>query len=129
MKNAVQRRMARLGILEDDIKEHFSRASGPGGQNVNKVSTAVTLRHAPSNVSVTVQDSRSQALNRQLARTRLLDAIEQAICAREKSRRAVHEKQRRRSSPRPRVLKQRILENKKRRAGIKKLRTRVETAE
>jgi hypothetical protein len=68
-------------------------------------------------------------LNRQLARTRLLDAIEQAICAREKSRRAVHEKQRRRSSPRPRVLKQRILENKKRRAGIKKLRTRVETAE
>ena len=126
MKNAVQRRMARLGILEDDIEEHFSRSSGPGGQNVNKVSTAVTLRHTPSNVSVTVQDSRSQAVNRQLARTRLLDAIEQAIRARENSRRAEQEKQRRQSSPRPRALKRRILENKKRRAGIKKLRSRVE---
>ena len=128
MKNAVQRRMVRLGISENDIEEHFSRASGPGGQNVNKVSTAVTVRHAPSNLSVCVQDSRSQAVNRQLARTRLLDAIEQAIRAKEDSRRAACEKQRRRSSPRPRALKRRILENKKRRAGIKKLRSRVEAA-
>ena len=68
--------MQRLGVREADLKESFARSSGPGGQHVNKVSTAVTLRHQPSGISVTVQDSRSQARNRQLALERLLDALE-----------------------------------------------------
>src|SRR5438105_6076487 len=74
--NSGAERMARLGIRDVDLKETFARSSGPGGQNVNKVTTAVTLRHQPSGIGVTVQDSRSQAMNRKLARERLLDAID-----------------------------------------------------
>ncbi len=61
-------------LPEDELEETFARSSGPGGQHVNKVSTAVTLRHRPSGLSVTVQDSRSQMRNRQLARERLFAA-------------------------------------------------------
>src|SRR5437773_10469805 len=77
-EGALAERMRRLDIREADLEETFTRSSGPGGQHVNKVSTAVTLRHRPSGISVTVQDSRSQAVNRKLARERLLDAIESA---------------------------------------------------
>ncbi len=71
----IRNRMKQLGIYDSDLEEKFARSSGPGGQNVNKVATAVTLRHGPSGISVTVQDSRSQAVNRKLARERLLEAI------------------------------------------------------
>jgi protein subunit release factor B len=119
-------RMAQLGIREADLDESFARSRGPGGQHVNKVSTAVTLRHCPTGISVTVQDSRSQAVNRKLARERLLDAVEQA---REKARAAqiaAREKARRRKSRRPAALKQRILEAKRRRGEIKRQRARIE---
>jgi peptide chain release factor len=119
-------RMARLGIRESDLEETFARSSGPGGQHVNKVSTAVTLRHRPSGISVTVQDSRSQMQNRKLARERLLDAIEQAQEKRSAAEIAEREKARRRKSPRPAALKRKILESKRRRGEIKRQRTRIE---
>src|SRR5215813_12433164 len=106
-------RMRKLHIREDDLEENFGRSRGPGGQNVNKVSTAVTLRHLPSGISVTDQDSRSQALNRRLARERLVDAIETARTARRAAEIAEREKARRRKSPRPPALKQRIIESKR----------------
>lgn len=118
--------MERLRLSPVDFEEQFSRSSGPGGQHVNKVSTAVTLRCPRFNVSVTVQDSRSQAINRQLARERLLDAIEASIKARRDEQRSAMEKTRRQNRKRPRGLKERILEGKKRRAGVKKMRSRVE---
>ena len=53
-----------IQINPDDVVEHVSRASGPGGQNVNKVSSAVRLEHIPTGISVNMQDEQSQHKNR-----------------------------------------------------------------
>jgi peptide chain release factor len=125
-KDAFERRMKRLGVREADLSERFARSSGPGGQNVNKVSTAVTLVHGPTGIAVTVQDSRSQSWNRRLARERLLDALERLRQEKKQARRAAAALERRRNSPRPRGLKERILDSKKRRGNAKKMRGRVD---
>jgi len=117
--------LRKLEVSETDLEESFARSSGPGGQNVNKVSTAVTLRHLPSGISVTVQESRSKAVNRHLARERLLDAIENARKEQRIAEGAKREKERRRRSPRPAALKRKILESKRRRAELKKQRTKI----
>ena len=126
MRDSVAARMARLGVRNVDLEETFARSSGPGGQNVNKVATAVTLRHRPSGMSVTVQDSRSQAQNRKLARERLLDAIEQAYKKRRAAEIARRERERRRKSPRPPRLKKKILETKRKRGELKRQRGKIE---
>jgi hypothetical protein len=58
-----------------DCKVHFYRASGPGGQNRNKVETAVRLHHVPSGITVTATESRSQAENKSRALRRLRKAL------------------------------------------------------
>src|SRR4051794_6284718 len=126
MNRDLEQRASAKGLPEDQLEESFARSGGPGGQNVNKVSTAVTLRHRPSGLSVTVQDSRSQAQNRKLARERLSEMLqrkERQHLAAEKARRA---KIRRQHSPRPRGLKERILESKRRRARTKKMRSQLD---
>lgn len=75
-ERALLARMQALGVREADLDERFVRSGGSGGQNVNKVSTCVVLRHVPTGLAVKCQRERSQALNRFLARRELLDKLE-----------------------------------------------------
>ncbi len=58
---------SKLHIPEKDLKFEFSRAGGPGGQNVNKVETAVRIVHVPTGVAVASRAQRSQMQNREYA--------------------------------------------------------------
>ena len=58
-----------IEVRPQDIKIEFFRSSGPGGQNVNKVETAVRIYHLPTGLIVTSQESRSQQKNREQAMT------------------------------------------------------------
>ena len=62
--------------LEREVVIDVFRASGPGGQHVNKTESALRLRHPPSGVVVTAQDSPSQHRNRETAFERLVEKLE-----------------------------------------------------
>ena len=106
-------------LREAELREVFLRASGPGGQNVNKVETGVLLTHLPTGLSVRVTDSRSQAQNRWLARQRL--AAKLAARQAEAKARRVHaaELERRRNRKPSRRSKERTMQDKNRRARLK----------
>lgn len=70
-------KMEALGIKESDLEESFTRSGGKGGQNVNKVSTAVHLKHLPSGIEVKCSVYRTQGLNRYKARSILCDRLEE----------------------------------------------------
>ena len=65
-----------IKINEQDISYQATRAGGPGGQHVNKVSTAIRATHIPTRICVLASDSRSQLQNKKLARLRLLKMLE-----------------------------------------------------
>lgn len=128
---------SKIALDEREISESFVRASGPGGQNVNKVASAVQLRfdarRSPSLppdvrgrlerlagsrltrdgvIVITAQRHRAQGRNREDALARLLDLI----------RRAAHPPLKRRATKPPAAARERRIESKKRRARTKRLR-------
>ena len=124
-KDAIERRMKRLGVREADLSESFTRSSGPGGQNVNKVATCVQLRYAPANVLLKMQEHRTQASNRLAAWKLLADQMQRARERREAERRAARELKRRQNAQRPRGVKRQFVELKRRRAKTRSERGNV----
>ena len=105
--------MRRLGVRESDLVEDFVRGSGPGGQKINKTSMAVLLRHPSSGLEVRCQESRSQALNRFLARRLLVEKIEAALLGKKSAAESAREKIRRQKRRRSRRAKDKMLAEKK----------------
>lgn len=121
-ERALAERMRKMGVREEDLQEKFVRASGPGGQKVNKTSSCVQLKHLPTGLMVRCGRERSQVLNRFIARRRLLDRIEKmrtGSVAEEKSR---IEKIRRQKRKRSRRAKEKMLAGKRLLSKKKKLR-------
>jgi protein subunit release factor B len=118
-------RMKTLGLRIEDLEEGFSRSGGPGGQNVNKVSSAATIRHVPTGLAVTASDSRSQSVNRHLALGRLLDLFEQQKNENRQARLAAISKARRQSARRSHNTKATLVEGKRHRGETKKLRGKI----
>lgn len=109
----IKLKMQQWGIREQDIQETFILSSGPGGQNVNKTSTCVSLLHAPTGIRVKCQSERSQNLNRKKARSLLIAAIEQKALKAQQQIHAHKEKLKRQNRRRSKAAKERILEKKR----------------
>ncbi|HXN05469.1 MAG TPA: peptide chain release factor-like protein [Nitrospiria bacterium] len=112
-ENELRERMIRLGVKEADFEEEFTRSSGAGGQNVNKTSTCVILKHPPTGLAVRCQTERSQGLNRYKARKTLLDRIEALEKGRASEEQKRIEKIRRQKRKRSARAKAKMLEGKK----------------
>jgi peptide chain release factor len=111
-QKALQEKMEALGIKEADIIERFVRSQGHGGQNVNKLSTCVYLKHLPTGIEVKCQQERYQALNRYFARRLLVQKIENLILGKESEEQQRIEKIRRQKRRRSRRAKEKVLEMK-----------------
>ncbi len=123
-EDALRAKMAFLGIKEAELDELFILAGKKGGQKVNKTSACVYLKHRPSGIEVKCQETRSQALNRFLARKILAGKVESLVLGRESAERKKAEKIRRQKRRRSRRAKEKMLKSKKIHSEKKELRRR-----
>jgi peptide chain release factor len=112
-QNNLHDKMVRLKINEHDIEEKFIRSQGKGGQNVNKTSTCVFLKHLPTGLIVKCQRERSQLLNRYYARILLLKKIENLILQKESDEQKKIAKIKKQKQKRSKRAKEKILKDKK----------------
>ena len=115
-------KMHALGLRDSDFEESFIRSAGAGGQNVNKVSSCVQLRHKPTGLSVKCQRERSQALNRFLAKRQLVEMIEAKVRGEHSKKVHEAEKIRRQKRRRSRRAKSKMLDDKSRHGEKKAMR-------
>lgn len=114
--------MGRAPISKEEVIESFIRSSGPGGQNVNKVSSCVQLLHVPTKITVKCQKYRTQAQNREEAWELLEKAVEAKY---EREYRALidrREKKRRQNRKPSKSAKERNLADKKKHSLKKQVR-------
>lgn len=121
----IDERLAALGVRAADIDERFVRGTGPGGQKINKTSSTVWLRHAPTGLEVRCQRERSQSANRELAWLELCEKLEARTRAKSEAAKQTRELQRRRNRQKSHGQKVRMIETKKHRAKHKAKRGRV----
>jgi protein subunit release factor B len=122
---ALEKRLKKLGIRDEDLTESFIRGTGPGGQKINKTASTVVLRHEPTGAKVRCKRERSQSANRYWARAELCDQLEAARRAARLEEQNEREKKRRQSRPRPKGLQEKILKTKHKRSEVKKSRGRI----
>jgi peptide chain release factor len=125
----LEQKMRRLGIYERDIEEKFVHSGGKGGQNVNKLSTCVYIKHLPTGIEVKCQAERSQAINRFLARRILADKIEAEVLGRKSAEQQRIEKIRRQKRKRSKRAKDKMLKAKKLQSDKKSLRAPIRSYE
>lgn len=120
----IRRKMTDLGIVEDDLVEKFILGSGRGGQNLQKTSSCVYLKHVPTGIEIKCQRERSRDMNRYFARKELCEKIETQVFKIKTAKVHEIEKKRRQKRKRSKRAQQKVLENKKHRGEVKEMRGR-----